>query len=107
MRTTFSASETSPASPSSARTRQGTGWSAIENLVLDQRLHGLEAPSAGDHGVALGSVLSRLIGADDQVLQQSEGGDGSLELGVGAGIGRGLADVLGGEREPNSAGSPG
>ena len=35
-----------------------------------------------------------VIGADDHVLQQAEGGNGSLELGVGTGIGRGLADIL-------------
>ncbi len=78
----------------------GDGVVCIDRILLDQRLHGSEAAPAGDHGVAVGSVLSRLIGADDEVLQQSEGGDRGLELDVGAGIGRGLADILGGKCEP-------
>ena len=72
----------------------------VERLVLDQRLHGLQAAPAGDDGVAFGAVLVRLVGADDQILQQAEGGDRSLQLGVGPGIGRGLADILRREREP-------
>ena len=72
----------------------------IEHLVLDQRLHGLQAAPAGDHGEALRVILTRVIGADHEVLQQPEGGDGGLERSVGLRIGRRLADVLGGEREP-------
>ena len=80
----------------------------IEHAVLDQRLHGLEAAPAGDHGIALAASLSRtrsgirirLVRPDDQVLQQVESGDRGLERGVGLGVGRGLADVLGGEGEP-------
>ncbi|MCY3829878.1 MAG: TraC family protein [Rhodospirillaceae bacterium] len=78
----------------------GHGAVGVEHAVPGQRLHGPEAASAGDHGVAVGSVLCRLIGADDQILQQAEGGDRGLELGVGPGIGRRLADILGGERKP-------
>ena len=78
----------------------GHGMAGIENLVLDQRLHGLEAASTGDHGIAVGVFRVGSIAADDEVFQQAEGGDRGLELGVGPGIGRGLADVLGGEREP-------
>ena len=78
----------------------GHGMAGIENLVLDQRLYGLEAASAGDHGIALGAILFfRPIGADDQIFEQSEGGDRGLELGVGPGVGRRPADVLGGERK--------
>ena len=72
----------------------------IEDAVLDQRLHGLEAAPAGDDGEALGAVLVGLVHADDQVLKQAEGGDGGLEFRVRPGVGWGLADVLGGEREP-------
>ena len=72
----------------------------IDDLVLDQRLHGLEAAPAGHHGVAVPAIVIGLTGPDDEVLQQAEGGDRGLELGVGPGIGRGLADILGGEDEP-------
>ena len=78
----------------------------VEHLVLGQRLHGPKAASAGDHGEAFGARLIRVIGADDEIFEQPEGGDGSLELGVGAGIGRGLADILGGEREPGERDLP-
>ena len=78
----------------------------IEHLVLDQRLHGLEAAAAGDHGETLAAIFIRLVGSDDQVLQQVEGGDRGLERGVGLRIGRGLADVLGGEREPGERNLP-
>ena len=85
----------------------------VDRAVTGQFLHGLEAASAGDHGVALGAVLIGLVGPDDQVLQQVDGGDRRLELGVGAGVGRGLADVLGGQRKqgerdlPNARLGPG
>ena len=87
----------------------------FEDAVGGQRLHGLEAAAAGDHGIALGAdlsprlggrgrlprsgILSRAVRADDEVPQQPEGGDGGLELGVGLGIGRRPALVFGGERE--------
>ena len=77
----------------------GHRMAGIEHAVFDQRLHGLEAAAAGDHGETLDAVLTRVVHADDEVLQQAEGGDGGHELGVGLRIGRGLADVLGGERE--------
>ena len=77
----------------------GHGMVGIDHAVLDQRLHGLQATPAGDHGVAVGAVFVGSIDSDDEVLQQAEGGDRGLELGVGPGIGRRLADVLGGERE--------
>ena len=86
----------------------GHGMVGVEHFVLDQCLHGLEAAAAGDHGIALGVDLSRtrskiLAGSVDPVdeaFQQSEGGDRGLELGIGLGVGRRLADVLGGEGEP-------
>ena len=53
------------------------------------------AADTGDHGVAIVFVIT-----DHQVFEQAEGGDRGLEFGVGPGIGRGLADILGGEREP-------
>ncbi len=77
----------------------------VERLVPYERLHGLEAAPADDHGIAPDAVRTGLLGPDDEVLQQAEGGDGGLELGVGPGIGRGLADVLGGEA--GRAGYPG
>ena len=107
MRTTFSASESSAGSAWPDLTWQGTGMVGIEHLVLDQRLHGLEAAPAGDHGVALGAILVGFVRADDQVLQQVDGGDRGLERGVGLRIGRRLADVLGGEREPAQRDVPG
>ena len=89
----------------------GYGVVGIEHIVLDQRLHGLEAAAAGDHGIALGSrlspwlagrgrlprsgILAGLVDPDDEVFQKAEGGDRGLEFGVGPGIGRCLADVLG------------
>ena len=74
------------------------GTVGVERAILDQRLHGLEAAPARDHGVG-SVVIVGIGGADDEVLQQAEGGDRSLELGVGLRVGRGLADVLGRERE--------
>ena len=53
----------------------GHKMAGIENLLLDQRLHGLEAAPAGDHGIPVGASLVGLVRADDQVLQQAEGGD--------------------------------
>ena len=75
----------------------GHGMVGIEHAVVGQRLHGLQAAAAGDHGIAV--VRLGAFGADDKVLQQPEGGDGGLELGVGLGIGRRLADILGGKGE--------
>ena len=77
----------------------GHGMVGIEHIVLDQRLQGLEAASAGDNGVALDTILAGGGGADDEIFEQAESGDRGLELGIGPGIGRRLADVLGGERE--------
>ena len=85
----------------------GHGMVGVEDGVLDQRLHGLEAAPASHHGIAFSAVLGGGVGADHEVLQQSEGGDRGLELRIGPGIGRRLADVLGGEGKPGSAGSPG
>ena len=78
----------------------GHGMVGVEDAVLDQHLHGLEAAAASDHGIALGAIAVRFVGTDHQVLEQSEGGDRGLELGIGLLIGRRLADVFGGERQP-------
>ena len=51
--------------------------------VIDQGLHGLEAALAGDNGETIAAILGGFVDADRQVLQQAEGGDGILELGVG------------------------
>ena len=71
----------------------------IEGAVLGERLQGREAASAGDDGIALGAVLGGIVGAGDEVLQQAVRLDGGDELGVGGLVGRGLAHVLGRERE--------
>ena len=82
----------------------GHGMVGADRAVGGQFLQGLEAAPAGDNGVT--AVFDGTVCADDEVLQQSERGDRSLELGVGPGIGRGLADVLGGEREPGERDLP-
>ena len=46
-------------------------------------------------GKALAAILIGLVGSDDKVLQQCEGGNRVLERGVSLGVGRGLADVFG------------
>ena len=71
----------------------------IKHLVLDERLHGLQAAPACTRGGAVDIVLSRLVHGDDEVPQQPEPRDGGLEPGAGPEIGRGLAEILGGERE--------
>ena len=68
-----------------------------DRAVLGQRLQGCEAAAAGDHGIGAVGIVS--LAAGYQVLQQAVGSDGRLDLGIGAGVGRGLADVLGRERE--------
>ena len=72
----------------------------VENAVRGERLERGQAAPAGDDGEAVDAVGAGAFGADDQVLQQAVGGDGGLELGEGGRIGRGLAHVLGREREP-------
>ena len=72
----------------------------VKRAVLGQRLQRREAASAGDDGEALGAVVIRAVAARDQVLEQPVRLDGSLELALGGVIGRGLAHVLGREREP-------
>ena len=72
----------------------------VERAVLGQRLERGEAASAGDDGEALDAVRVRLVGAGDEVLQQPVRGDGRLELDLSRLVGRGLAHVLGREREP-------
>ena len=85
----------------------GHGVVGIEHVVVDQRLHGLEAAPAGDHGEALDAVFVGLVRPDHQVLQQAEGGDGGLELGIGPGVGRGSCGRSGGRARAGSAGFPG
>ena len=84
---------------------------ATEGLPpLDQRSHGLEAEPVANGGKAVGAVFSGTIGADDEVFQQSEGGDRGLELGIGLGVEWRLADLRGGEGArgfPGRAGSLG
>ena len=72
--------------------REAVAYSkATEGLPpLDQRSHGFEEVPVSDGGKAVGAVFSGPIGADDEVFQQSEGGDRGLELGVGLGAGGGL-----------------
>ena len=86
--------------------QEGHGMIGIEDTVFDLRLHGFEASPAGDHGIALGAVTVRAVGADDEVFEQSERGDRGLELCIGLGIGRRLAHVLGGEGEPAQGNFP-
>ena len=57
----------------------------IKCAVGGQFLHGLEAAPAGDLGKALAAILIGLVGSDDKVLQQSEGGNRVLERGVSLG----------------------
>ena len=71
----------------------------IERAVLGERLQRREAAAAGDDGEALGTVIVRVVGAGDEVLQQPVGLDGGQELGLGVAVGWGLAHVLGRERE--------
>ena len=66
-----------------------------KHAVLTQRLQGREAASAGDHGVAPDAVGARAFGAGNEVLEQSVGFDGGLQLGQRGGISGGLAYVLG------------
>ena len=75
-----------------------------DRAVLGERLQGREAAAAGDHSIGAVGIVS--LGAGDQVLQQTVGGDRRLDLGIGAGVGRGLADVLGREREPGERDLP-
>ena len=72
----------------------------VQRAVLGQRLERREAAPAGDDGAALDAVRVRLVGPHDEVLQQVVLGDGGPELGLGRLVGRGLAHVLGREREP-------
>ena len=72
----------------------------VQRAVLSERLERREAAPAGDDGEALDAVRVRLVGPHDEVLQQVVLGDGGPELGLGRLVGRGLAHVLGREREP-------
>ena len=72
----------------------------IERAVPGERLQRREAAAAGDDGEALGAVVVRVVGAGNEVLQQAVGLDGRLELLFSEVVGRGLAHVLGREREP-------
>ena len=76
----------------------------IDRAVLGQRLHGREAAAAGDHGIGAG--IGGAVDADDQVLEEAMGGDGGLHLGLGDGIGRRLAHVLGRKRQPGERNLP-
>ena len=44
----------------------------MDSCVLDLHLHGLEPPAADDHGVAVGSVVTLLVAADDEGKQHVE-----------------------------------
>ena len=70
----------------------------IDRAVLGQCLHGREAAAAGDHGIVAG--VGGAVHAHDQVLEQAVAGDGGLHLGLGDGVGRRLAHVLGRKRQP-------
>ena len=70
-----------------------------ERAVLGERLQRRKAASAGDDGEALGAVAIGIVGAGDEILQQTVRLDGGHELGLGEGVGGGLAHVLGRERE--------
>ena len=99
MRMTFSASESSPASPF-VGDLAGHGMIGVERAVLGQRLQRREAASAGDDGEALGAVRVRAVAAGDEVFEQAVRHDGRPELFLGGLVGRGLAHVLGRKREP-------
>ena len=72
----------------------------VERAVVCERLQRREAAAAGDHGEAFDAVRVRAVGAGDEVLQQAVRLDGGPELFFSEVVGRGLAHVLGREREP-------
>ena len=72
----------------------------MQRAVLGERAQSREAAPAGDDGEALDAVRVRRVGPHDEVLQQVVLSDGRPELGLGRVVGRGLAHVLGCEREP-------
>ena len=69
-----------------------------KRAVFGERLERGEAAAAGDHGETLDPVVG-FVGAGDQVLEQPVGGDGGLEFGQRGRVGRGLARILGRQRE--------
>ena len=75
----------------------GHRQAGLDGAGLGQRLERRETPPAGHDGEAL--RVAAVFGADDEVLQQAVGLDGGSELRLGRGVGRGLAHVLGRERE--------
>ena len=98
MRTTFSASDSSPPSPSGA-SRQGDGVIRVERAFLGQRVQRRESPSAGHYGKALVALVVGAVGAGNEILQKAVGADGSRELVLGGLVRRRLAHVLGRKRE--------
>ena len=76
------------------------GVIGVQGAVLGERLKRGEAATARDDGEALDAVRVRVVGAGDEVLQQPVCLDGGQKLGLGVLVGRGLAHVLGREREP-------
>ena len=80
----------------------------VERALFGERFHGRESASAGDHGAAVdmsllrtrSGVMACVLYPDDQVLQQTVGRDGGLELLERGRVGRRLADVLRREFQP-------
>ena len=58
------------------RESEAIAWQVLDWLeerdVPDQRLHGLEAAAAGDHGIAFSFIGVRFIGPDNKVFQQPD-----------------------------------
>ena len=71
----------------------------VERAVLGERLQCREAAPAGYDGEPFCAVRAGIVGAGDEVLQQAVRLDGGDGLGLGEIVGRGLAQVLGRERE--------
>ena len=73
----------------------GHGVVLIKDPLASEGLQGGEPPAAGDHRIVPDAIFAGTLGPGDQVLEQSVGRDGGLELGQRSRVGGGLAHVLG------------
>ena len=78
----------------------GDGMVGGQHAIAGEVAERVEPAAAGDDGVVLAAVLAGSDGACHEVLEQSVGGDGGLELGEGGLAGLGPADIGGRALQP-------